>query len=1168
MSNTPELYALLVGIDRYDPRSRVPNLRGCVNDVEAMATLLQRKFGMPAANLRKLLNEAATHQAIKLAFRHHLIKQAKAWADAGRQGAPPAFVFHYSGHGSQARDETGTEPDGMDETLVAHDSRVPGIYDIKDWELGQLITELNQYSDNVTIILDCCHSGSGTRNPNDPTIASVRRCPPDLRPQPPHSQRPPSQGTQRSLSSSNWEVGGQHVLLAGCRDKEESNEYGLVAGTQRTWRGAMTYFLQRELEELPSSSTLTYRELHERIRYQVNSAYPNQMPQCEGDRDRELFGGLRPQRDAFFTVLDKRDGYFWIDGGIAHGLNAGTLLDVYPKEARTLTAAGTALARLQVEEEGATQSGCTVVSGDASVVEIHARCVVYQISYRNLQRAVALAIPEPALAAAVRQRLGAQTDPNDTDVSSYLQVVEGTGDFRVALQADQLAIQDNSGQLLVAPIDKNNLEELATDLAHLARYRNALELRNTAPHTELAGAIQLTMKELAFDATTQQPIAKELARTAGGELINVVDTCVVFEVTNRSNQNLYFALLGFSPDWGIYQIYPAVGGAHEALKAGNSLAIGLSNRRNEQIQVELPKGMVEGRDLFKVIATVQDTSFEMLEQGPLKSPFDRSRVVPSADRPASALDEILQSAMHGQQARAYGPPPATVADEWTTTELEVTTVATTQQLTKSLRGGTRTALPAFALEVEPPAGFTGQVRILTAKQSTRAADDTLDLQMPPGLAPYPNRFAPVTVAATRAAAPAGVFLELEADDEARKLVTPATPLKLHLTTPLDEPTPLFAVAFDGSFYYPVGRSSGAQQTIQVEWLPESDPDEVAPLRSTRGVGRVLKLYLYKLVGHQDTSLGLHQVRFVPRSDSSQQQPAPDETVREVAEGLLYYRAVDRATVKPKARVAVGIHGFSAESREQAVWLCRMPAQHGRPYDYVLTFDYESFNTGISENGQKLANALRSAGLDQIPGLQLDLFAHSMGTMIARCMVELWGGDAFVSRCFLAGPPNSGTRLAEIKKLIPWMTTLAVNGITTWAPAVISAWVLEKVEADATGVEDLRPHSQILTDLNSSTKPVAVPYFILAGHNSKPLHLDVTSWQRLKYKVMRGVDVAMDSLFGEQNDLVIGLQSMLGVRNGHYPVHLLQSKEVDCTHFEYFTDPAAQAQLLTWVQAGQ
>ena len=42
------------------------------------------------------------------------------------------------------------------------------MHDIKDWELGKLIGELSQHSENITIILDCCHSGSGTR-----TVAHV-----------------------------------------------------------------------------------------------------------------------------------------------------------------------------------------------------------------------------------------------------------------------------------------------------------------------------------------------------------------------------------------------------------------------------------------------------------------------------------------------------------------------------------------------------------------------------------------------------------------------------------------------------------------------------------------------------------------------------------------------------------------------------------------------------------------------------------------------------------------------------------------------------------------------------------------------------------------------------------------------------------------------------------
>ena len=1171
MSTAPALYALLVGIDRYDPGSRVPNLRGCVNDVAAMADLLQRSFGVPVDNIRTLTNEAATHQAIKLAFRHFLIEKANAWAQGGRTEPPPAFLFHYSGHGSQARDETGTEPDGMDETLVAHDSRLPGIYDIKDCELGQFIAELNEYSDNVTIILDCCHSGSGTRDLRvltDETIAQARRCPPDPRPQPPESQRPATLAMTRAINTSNWELGDKHVLLAGCRDTELANEYALVDGNQRRWQGAMSYFLQRELVQLPPNRSLTYRELHERIRQQVNSAYPNQMPQCEGDRDRTIFGGLRPQRDAFYSVVAKHDGLIWIDGGVAHGLTSGALFDAYPPTTRTVDAAGVPVARLQIEEAGAVESGCVVVSGDMAAVALHSRCRLYQLSYNNLQRKVLLAVPDAQVTNAIRQRLEPQADPNFIDVSTYLRVVEGAADFRVALQNDRLEIQDNSGQLLVAPFAINDVEGLAMDLAHLARYHNALELRNSAPHSELAGAIHLDIKELAFDPTTQQPLTQAIQRTPGGELINSAATRVVWEITNQSSQPLYVTLLGFAWDWRVAQLYPYTAGAHEALAPGHTIHLGLSNRRSEQFILQVPSGMTERRDRFKVIATVQETNFDVLTQGPLKSPFTARDVTPATDRPLSPLEQILQSALLGGQRNAYGPPPATTEDEWTTAELAVTTVAAPDRMTRAVIGGVRTAVPAFALEVEPPPGFSGSVRVMTANQSTRAANNTLDLQPPPGMAFQPERFAPVQFAATRAATPGGAFLEIEADDAARLTVTAATPLKLHLNATVADAKALFAVAFDGSFYYPVGRTTSEPQTLAIDWLPPSDlslddTEEIQPLRSTRGVGRVLKLYLYKLLGVADPGLGLRRVRFTPLSEAG--EAAADETAVEIPEGVLYYSGVDPERFRPNERIAVVVHGFSAESKEQARWLCGVSSQAGVHYDHVLTFDYESYNTGIRENGRMLADALRAARLDRISGLKIDLFAHSMGTMITRCMVELWGGDAFVKRCFLAGPPNGGTRLAEIKKFVPWVTTLALNNAAWWTPPAIGGWALQKLAEDGVAVEDLRPNSSILHDLNQSTKPVTTPYFILAGQNDKPLHWDATTWERLKHKVLGGVDVAMDTIFSDQNDLVIAVQSMLHVRNGHYPADLLKTAQVNCTHFEYFSNEQSQQQLLTWLK---
>ncbi|MGH2542428.1 MAG: caspase family protein, partial [Ardenticatenaceae bacterium] len=566
--------------------------------------------------VRKLTNDEATHEAIKAAFQEHLISHARAWAEAGGEGEPPAFLFHYSGHGSQARDETGSEPDGMDETIVPHDSRLAGVYDIKDWELGQLLEELGRYSTNITVILDCCHSGSGTRDLRA-GMPLTRRCEPDLRPQP--TQRPANlagTGTRAVGSASGWTTSEQYVLLAGCRDREEAHEHAAAEGESARTHGALSHFLIKELAQMRPERPLTYRELHERVRYEVNRHYEDQMPQCEGDRERELFGGLRPAHEPFLTVVDKAGGFIWVDGGVVHGLTEGSQLHVYPSETRTLEEAGEPVTTLAVVEVGIARSGCIVEEGERNI-PLHARAVVYRLNHGDMQRRVLLDVPEGALRAALVERL------STGDVEPYVKVV-APGDpafFRVALVDDRLEIQNAIGTLLVAPFAPDALDELARDLTHLVRYHNGLELRNTAPTSELAGSISVALKKLDFDTETQEPLAVPIEPEPGGELVVETGELIVIEVTNHSNRELYFSVLDYSYDWSVTQLYPQMRGAHEPLEAGKSYTLGLSRRRREQLTPTLPPEIPEAREIVKVIATAEDADFEILEQLALKTPY-------------------------------------------------------------------------------------------------------------------------------------------------------------------------------------------------------------------------------------------------------------------------------------------------------------------------------------------------------------------------------------------------------------------------------------------------------------------------------------------------------------------------------------------------------------------
>ena len=1172
MDHNQSLFVLLVGIDEY-ASANVPDLGGCVNDVAAMAQLLRDKFKAPPENIKILTNDQATHQNIKDAFRSQLIDRAQAWLEAGRPEPAPAFLFHYSGHGSQAPDPTGAEPDGLDETIVPHDSRLGDVYDIKDWELGQLIAELTHpfvdeeedaYWGNVTIILDCCHSGSGTRLVSR-NILPTRRCQPDLRPQ--LTQRPIA-GT-RGATASGWSMAGawrkkdeRYVLLAGCRDREEANEHVVREGDGRRQHGALTYFLIQELAQMNPDRPLTYFELHQRVSHQVNSRYKHQMPQCEGDRNREVFGGLRPARDPFLTVVDKSEGLIWVNGGIAHGLTDGSQLKVYPENIRTLDEAGLPLATLEVKSVGAVRTGCRVIEGEPNI-PINAKAVVYLLDPVGLKRQVSLDMAgDVEVEQAIRTRLA------EADLKEYIEIIEGEGgaDYRLVKMGNQLQIQDGTGVLLVAPFGLTDLHELGRDLAHLVRYQNALNLSNRAGDSALAGKVSLEIKKLVFDPDTQAPLAEAFPRTLGGELILQTNDRFVIQVTNQAPVPLYFTILEFGFAWDINQLYPQIEGANEPLAPNQTYFLGLSADPEEQYDFSgLDPDIAEIQEVVKVIATKEDTNFEILTQGELKMPHTQRRSLAS-----SPLEQLLDLAMtmdEGVRGAIRKRKPS-VKDAWTTTQVSLTVIQppASEGATHSLSGDRATALPGYDLHLEPPPGFRGGVRILTERQSVRAlGDDPADLKPPPGLAGFGHLFQPLPVQSTRAAAPGGAVIEIEADDEARNQITAETPLKMYLPPEMvDQAAPVVALAFDGNFYYPVGRP-GESRTINIEWLPDATPAQDIPLRGRRNIGRTVKLYLYKTLNWDEPSLGLHQARFVEATALPQDQVQATELTYQVSGGEVRYRDLKSDEIKAGQRIALMVHGFTSETRWMVFGLAHDLAREKVTYDRILTFDYETFNTPVSDNGLTLARALQKAGFGPDDGVHLDVYAHSMGTQVVRSMVEQHGGEAFVDRCFLAGPPNQGTRLADAKKLIPWLGTLLLNQFAPTPPTLIAGWALKKITDAAVGAEDLRPNSDFLKGLNSIDQEAKVPYYILAGSNNLS-EAEAGIWKRFSQRMSKGTDIALDTIFGDQHDLVINVKSMITVRDGYYPEALLHTRIVPCNHFAYFSHPEAWQQILALAQS--
>jgi uncharacterized caspase-like protein len=148
------VHALVVGVNDYG--SPDTNLSSCVADAKAFAQFLQKGFGVPASNIRVLLDREAGSDAIEAAFRETLIR-----------GVAPddQVVFYFSGHGALTPNLTTVTARRVDKALVPARLPKPPLA----WE--QLLPQsridgwlAESPARRQVVVLDCCHSGALTRS--------------------------------------------------------------------------------------------------------------------------------------------------------------------------------------------------------------------------------------------------------------------------------------------------------------------------------------------------------------------------------------------------------------------------------------------------------------------------------------------------------------------------------------------------------------------------------------------------------------------------------------------------------------------------------------------------------------------------------------------------------------------------------------------------------------------------------------------------------------------------------------------------------------------------------------------------------------------------------------------------------------------------------------------
>jgi len=1173
----PKIYVLLVGINNYHPASYppVPSLQGCVADIEAFRDYLHERINKDEYELVEpqdttkwiLLNQDATRQAIIDGFQDHLCKA----------GSEDVALFYYAGHGAQEKASEEfwhLEPDHLNETLVCYDSRTEGSWDLADKELSYLIARVAERQPRIVMILDCCHSGSGTRE--GALVTDVRTAPLDIR------ERSlldfifaEDKVVVEHLFTSN-EAGkktaslvlpkGKHILVAACRDHQEAKEYLAEDGQQR---GTFSYFLLQALQR--TNGNISYRDLAWNINALVSGKVRDQSPQIEATDSEDLKNsflgdGAIKDRPSYFVLTRGKDRRWVINGGAVHGIpkvSAGTeaLLAVFPAgNEERLRQLSEPLAEAKITEVLPNQSVVQIInskeplSDQASYWAVFTSLPlkplnIYIKSDDENARGIELATQ------ALQKAKGGQLP------SLYLnQVMQPeAADYHLLAQRGQYWITPPlDDRAMVAPVplqpapDGRYTYQAASEviryLEAIARWLNILELSSPSNSSVKPTDLQLEINILRGNKASSPNPENTALMTSDMRLEYVYENNkdewlfpgIQLTITNQSNKTLYCNVLLLSEDYKVALPFFDERSSVRILPQGQitSKKMGLAIPPDY-----LEQGFTEYKDILKLIVSTTDFDASLSEQEGLAAPITRG-----LKRPRGLLNRLMD------QVYTRNPVPFDDEsnDDWMTKEIAITVVR--PQDAKAIQSNQDVVLWEGVAKILPHPTLQAKTSLTTVPQ-VRSLNR---LTLPAILQSDASISQPFQFTASRGSDPGFSALELS-EVENSDAVTPESPLKLLVNTSLGEGEHLLPIAYDGEFFLPLGRAIRTPDN-QIEITLERLPRPTVDRRSLQGAIRILfqKVISQKLGKPYDKYPSLATVEV-------------EQDVHKGGWKVIYERDLEKvkAHVAQAQRILLYIHGIigDTESMVPSIQTAKVQVDGQERslrdiYDLVLAFDYDSLNTDIPATAKRLEQQLERVGLGANHGKKLHFVAHSMGGLISRWFIEQGEGRQVVQHLVMLGTPNAGSPWPVVQDWAFTALSLGLNQLSAvvW-PAKVIASLLDFLDREGTkALDQMQPGSEILTELAVSRDP-GVQYTIVVGDRSltpsalQPQTDKGSPVQRLvKTLFGKAVNKAVNlTFFGEPNDIAVLLTSIKNVSAERSPKPIILIPNAACDHLTYFTN---------------
>jgi hypothetical protein len=651
-------YALLIGIDYYQPNPYYKSLQGAVRDIDKVASYLEKSLQIPAERIARLTSPLPGTNSLEdvRSARQELPPTyqniVRAFEKITTEAQPQDVVYiHYSGHGGRAK-TIFAELKGQgqfDEGLVPMDVGDAGHY-LRDVEMATLLKRMTDKRLVVTVIFDSCHSGGATRG--DGEIRGARNGETDTK-----ERIIDSDVASREELVQNWltltQNDGQegwlpnkkdYVFLGACRPSEFAYEAAFDSSDRQ---GALTYWMIDTL--MNSKSAITYQSLYNRVKGMIQSRFPNQLPMLLGEGDRLVFGDDRQCQPYTMVVIgiaeDRKE--VTLDAGMAAGLSAGARLAIYPSndvsdktkqlaivELTDEMQADRSKARILSLEEGGIAIGGKIEAGAAAVMVTAPVNLIgtVRLFSEKIGGALEENLPEDLVArqtealARIRQALvgnGWVVEVSDGSKADYQMAVGKGGEYEICMG---MPVQNLRPPLKIE--DPGAPQQLVDRLVHLVKYQAVQNLDN--PASDLTDYLEFGLCD-----RDKKPFADpQNVSLKPGEVS-------FLRIKNTSAQALNVAVLDIEPTWGISQV-PIQG------QPASFFPLAPGQESFTKLRLQLPADYQKVEETLKIFATKGLANFQWLTLPALDVPlaakgaeFDKPLHNRGVSGPVNPLNKLL-----------------------------------------------------------------------------------------------------------------------------------------------------------------------------------------------------------------------------------------------------------------------------------------------------------------------------------------------------------------------------------------------------------------------------------------------------------------------------------------------------------------------------------------------